>query len=65
MKEYWLKNRNNQIVEFLIDIGGTAKDNLSRAKVVTGKKKKFCEDCKLFVVNLLLKVQEQVPIQYA
>ena len=65
MKEYWLKNRNNQIVEFLIDIGGTAKDDLSRAKVVTGKKQKSCGKCKLFVVNLLLKVQEQVPIQYA
>ena len=38
MKEYWLKNRNDQIVELLIDIGGTAKDDLSRAKVVTGKK---------------------------
>ena len=32
MKEYWLKNRNNQIVEFLIDIGGTAEDDLSRGQ---------------------------------
>ena len=31
MKEDWLKNKNNQMEEFLIDIGATAKDNLSKA----------------------------------
>ena len=41
MKGDWLKNKNNQIEEFLIDIGATAKDDLSKAKVSTEKKRKF------------------------
>ena len=59
------KNKNSQMEEFLIDINAAAKDDLSKAKVTTEKKRKFWEDCKLFVVNLLLKLQERVPIQYA
>ena len=65
MKEDWLKNKNNQMEEFLIDIRAAAKDDLSKAKVATEKKRKFRGECKLFVVNLLLKLQERVPIQYA
>ena len=33
MKEDWLKNKNNQMEEFLIDIGGEAKDDSSKTKV--------------------------------
>ena len=64
MKEDWLKN-NNQMEEFLIDIGAAAKDDLSKARVATEKKRKFRGECKWFAVNLLLKLQERVPIQYA
>ena len=63
MKEDWLKNKNNQMEEFLIDIRAAAKDDLSKAKVATEKKRKFRGECKLFVANLLLKLQERVPIQ--
>ena len=31
MKEDWLKSKNNQMEEFLIDIGATAKGNLFKA----------------------------------
>ena len=65
MKENWLKKKNNQMEEFLIDIGAAAKDDLSKAKVATEKKRKSRGECKLFVVNLLLKLQERVPVQYA
>ena len=41
MKEDWLKNKNNQMEEFLIDIGAAAKDDLSKAKVATEKKDQF------------------------
>ena len=41
MKEDWLKNKSNQMEEFLIDIGAAAKDDLSKAKVATEKKRKF------------------------
>ena len=40
MKEDWLKNKNKQMEEFLIDIGTVAKDDLSKAKVPTEKKQK-------------------------
>ena len=40
MKEDWLKNKNKQMEEFLIDIGAVAKDDLSKAKVPTEKKQK-------------------------
>ena len=63
MKGNWLNN--NQMEEFLIDIGAATKDVLSKTKVATEKKRKFHGECKLFVVNLLLKLQERVPIQYA
>ena len=33
--------------------------------MATEKKQKFCGGCKFFAVNLLLKLQERVPIQYA
>ena len=65
MKEDWLKNKNPQMKEFLTDIEAAAKDDLSKAKVATEKKRKFYGECKLFVVNLQLKLQERVPIQYA
>ena len=41
MKEEWLKNKNNQMEEFLTDIGAAAKKDLSKAKVATEKKQKF------------------------
>ena len=56
MKEDWLKNKNNQMEEFLIDIKAAAKDDLSKAKVAIEKKRKLRGECKLFVVNLLLKL---------
>ena len=65
MKEDWLNNQKNQMEEFLINIGAAAKDEVSKSNVSTEKKRKFREECKLFVVNLLLKLQERVPIQYA
>ena len=51
--------------EFLIDIGAAEKDDLSKAKVATEKKRKLRGEYKFFIVNLLLKLQERVPIQYA
>ena len=52
--------------EFLIDNGAVAKDDLSKNKVATEKKRKFQGECKLFVVSLLLKLhQERFPIQHA
>ena len=58
MKEDWLNNKNSQMDEFLIDIRAATKDVLSNAKVATEKKRKFHGECKLFVVNLPLKLQE-------
>ena len=40
-KEEWLKNKINQMEEFLTHIGAAAKDDLSKAKVATEKKRKF------------------------
>ena len=51
--------------EFLIDIGGEAKDDSSKTKVAIEMKWKLRGKCKLFVANLLLKLQELFPIQYA
>ena len=39
--------------EFLIDIGATAKGDLSKAKVVNKKKRKLRGEWKSFVVNIL------------
>ena len=55
-KEEWLKNKINQIEEFLTHIGAAVKDDLSKAKVATEKKQKFWGECKLIVGNLLLKL---------
>ena len=59
MKEDRLKDKSNQMKEFLIDIRAAAKDDLSKVKVATEKKRKFRGEHKLFVVNLLPKLQEQ------
>ena len=53
VKEDCLKNKNNQMEEFLIDIGAAAKGDLPKAKVANKKKRKFRGECKWFVVNLL------------
>ena len=50
MKEGWLKNKNNQMEEFLIDIGAAAKDDLSKTKVATEKKRKFRGECSLLSI---------------
>ena len=45
MKEGWLKDKNNQMEEFLIDIGAAAKDVLSNARVATESVNCFLPIC--------------------
>ena len=44
MIEGWLNNSDNQMVEFLIDVGATTQYVLSSLKVSIEKKRKFCKE---------------------
>ena len=49
----------------MIDVGAATWHVLSNIKVSVEKKKKLPKECITFVLNILLKLQEHSPIQYA
>ena len=65
MIEGWLNNSDNQMVEFLIDVGAATQYVLSSLKVSIEKKRKFCKEWITFLFNVLLKLQECLLTQYA
>ena len=62
MTEDRLNNPDNQMEEFLIDVGQHV---LSSVKVSVKKKRKFLKKCIIFVLYIFLMLQERLPTQYA
>ena len=52
MKEEWLNNPDNQIEEFLIDVGAVTHQVPSSVKVSVEKKQKFLKKHVTFVLNI-------------
>ena len=56
MKKEFLTNPNNQLEEYLIDLGAATKEALGKLQIASERKRKFREDCKKAVVEILLKL---------
>ena len=61
----WLNNPGNKMEEFLIDAGAATQYVLSSLKVSVEKKRKVSKGFITFILNILLKLQECLPTQYA
>ena len=61
MKKEFLTNPNNQLEEYLIDLGAATKEALGKLQIASERKRKFREDCKKAVVEILLKLLERLP----
>ena len=61
MNTKFLSDLNNQLEEYLIDIGAAAKDILQKVDVANEKKRKFRQSCKDVILAILLKLLERLP----
>ena len=55
----------NHLEESLVDLGTATKDRLDQTKVSNEKKRVFKKECKSFILNVLLKLQEHCPLKYS
>ena len=65
MKRKWLLDTANHLEESLVDLGAATKDRLDQTKVSNEKKQAFKKECKSFILNVLLKLQEHCPLKYS
>ena len=65
MKRKWLLDTANHSEESLVDLGAATKDRLDQTKVSNEKKRVFKKECKSFILNVLLKLQEHCPLKYS
>lgn len=61
MNKEFLMNPENQLEEYLVDIGSATKDLLASINTANEKKRRFRGDCKNVVINILLKLTERLP----
>ena len=61
MNTKFLSDPNNQLEEYLIDIGAAAKDILQKVDVANEKMRKFRQSCKDMILAILLKLLERLP----
>ena len=61
MTESFLQQKENQLEEYLIDIGAATNDTLKNLTIGPEHKRKFRDDCKLIVVEILVKLSERLP----
>ena len=65
MKRKWLLDMANHLEESLVDLVAATKDRLDQTKVSNEKKQVFKKECKSFILNVLLKLQEHCPLKYS
>jgi len=61
MKKEFLTNPHNQLDEYIIDLGAATKEALGKLQIAPERKRRFREDCKKVVVEILLKLLERLP----
>ena len=61
MNKEFLLNTNNQLEEFLVDLGSATTDSVKKLNVASEKKRKFRCECKEIVIGVLLKLLERLP----
>ena len=63
LKKDWLTNKNNCLEDGLVDVGSATRYLLQQAKVSAEKKRFFKSDCKKMIIDILVKLQENTPLQ--
>ena len=64
MKVNWFNDEENQLEDDLVDLGAATNDVLKKTQVAVEKKRKFRNQCKKMVLNILLNLQERLPSRY-
>ena len=64
LKASWLNKKQHQLQNGLVSVGAPKKLKLSSAKVLLEKKRKFQGDCKVVILNILVKFAEKCPLVY-
>ena len=59
VKVNWFNGEENQLEDDLVDLGAATNDILKKTQVAVEKKRKFRNQCKKMVLNILFKLQER------
>ena len=62
LKKVCIENKENHIENGLVDIGAATKLKLQKANVRSESKRKFQGECKQFTIDVLLKINERLPM---
>ena len=65
LKKDWIKNKENHLENGLVNIGAAAKLKFQKTNVKSESKRKFQGECKQFVIDVLLKINERSPMQFS
>ena len=65
-EKWWTKNfspiwKNNQLEEYLTDLGAATSDAVQKLNIAPEKKRRFCEGCEQIIVEILQKLLECLP----
>ena len=63
IKTEWLTNKKNDLEDGLVDVGSAIRYLLQQAKVSTEEKQSFKGDFKKMIIDILVKLQENTPLQ--
>ena len=64
LKKDWIENKENHLENGLVDIGVETKLKLQKTNVKSESKRKFQGECKQFLIDVLLKISERLPMQF-
>ena len=60
-----LNDKQNLLDTHQMDIGATTQTSLKDLQITSGKKQAFRADCRVVVINIILKLVEKTPMQYS
>ena len=64
LKKKWLTDESHHLEDGLVDLGAATKNLLEKTQVSFERKRKFKGECKKIVLNLLLLICEELPLNY-
>ena len=61
----WLNDKQNLLDTYQMDMRAATQASLKDLQITSGKKQAFRTDCRVFVVNIILKLVEKTPVRYS
>ena len=65
LRKDWIENKENYLENDLVNIGAATKLKLQKTNVKSESKRKLQCECKQFVRDVLLKINEKSPMQFS